>query len=486
MEFDASEATFLDQALVRHQTTEHVPLLSTAVAHNGEIVFERYLSSDVSQSLDADTQFRIASMTKSFTAVLVSKAVEAKLIDSLDDPIELYVPQLGAIDYLNEDDPAITIRHLLYHQAGFVYDDPWGDNQLDMTDDAFSALMQQELHLASTPGTRFEYSNTGYAILGRLISNVYGHDFHHVTKRELIEPLGMERTSWQPLDNNYARPYNVEDEIVVAEPSPLGNGAFDAMAGLWSTPRDILKWAQFFLDAENPHLVNDDYDHILTAASRRASQHVGTEVGQLLIKPRPTVDGVEPGGYIAAPIGYARGLRVWHDHVLGRTVGHSGGLPGYGSHMRWFTQENFAIASLGNLRYTATSTPVQETMNEISRRSIGLTNGYEVPVARELAGLAQSLVDIVNVWDDALAQQIFADNVPLDESYQRRATQAAKIIEATGMLEIQSITATSRSSAKIVAAGPRGKAAIELARSPRRTPEIQYYELTLIEPDAAS
>jgi CubicO group peptidase (beta-lactamase class C family) len=242
----------------------------------------------------------------------------------------------------------------------------------------------------------------------------------------------------------------------------------------------MLKWVQIFLDAENPHLVADRYESILTAASRRASQHAGTELGTRLIKARPDVGGVPQPGYIASPYGYGAGLYMWFDEVLGRAVGHAGGLPGYGSHMRWFTQENFAVVSMGNKRYARMAVPIQETMNEMSRRSIGKRNGYEVPVTRELSGLAQSLVDIVNKWDDQLAGHIFSNNVPVDMSYARRAAQFASIIKTTGPLTLESITAETRARATVIASGPNGSVEIEFRRSPRNIPEIQHYEITLL------
>ena len=92
--------------------------------------------------VDADTVFRIASMTKSFTAMAILKLRdEGKL--SLDDPAEKYVPEMKGLVYPTSDSPKITIRHLLSHAEGFPEDNPWGDQQLADTDEQLSAMIQR-------------------------------------------------------------------------------------------------------------------------------------------------------------------------------------------------------------------------------------------------------------------------------------------------------------------------------------------------------
>jgi CubicO group peptidase (beta-lactamase class C family) len=82
--------------------------------------------------VQGDSVFRIASMTKSFTAMAILKLRdEGKL--SLDDPAERYVPELGGLRYPTDDAPRITLRHLLTHAAGFPEDNPWGDQQLGIS-----------------------------------------------------------------------------------------------------------------------------------------------------------------------------------------------------------------------------------------------------------------------------------------------------------------------------------------------------------------
>jgi len=108
---------------------------------------------------DAGTVFRIASMTKSFTASAVLALRDAGLL-RLDDPVTDFVPELRGQGGVTEDSPAISLRHLLTMTAGFPTDDPWGDRQQGTPLPEFAALLARGVRSAWAPGTRFEYSTS--------------------------------------------------------------------------------------------------------------------------------------------------------------------------------------------------------------------------------------------------------------------------------------------------------------------------------------
>ena len=119
--------------------------------------------------LTSDALFRIASMTKSFTALSILRLRDLGRL-SLEDPAARYVPELAALAYPTRDSPQITIRHLLTHSAGFPEDNPWGDRQLGTDRATLSRWLKNGLPFSNAPGVAFEYSNYGFAILGQVVA----------------------------------------------------------------------------------------------------------------------------------------------------------------------------------------------------------------------------------------------------------------------------------------------------------------------------
>src|SRR6201994_4371326 len=145
---------------------------------------------------DAGTVFRIASMTKSFTASAILTLRDDGLL-KLDDLAEDYVPELRGWPLVSPDSARISIRHLLTMTAGFPTDDPWGDRQQGLPLVEFGALLSGGIGVNWAPGTRFEYSNLGYAILGRIVTAVSGHQYPDFIRHRLLAPLGMARTGFE-------------------------------------------------------------------------------------------------------------------------------------------------------------------------------------------------------------------------------------------------------------------------------------------------
>src|SRR5437763_1561194 len=209
-----------------------------------------------------DTVFRIASMTKSFTAMAILKLRdEGKL--SLDDPAEKYVPEMKALVYPTSDSPRITIRHLLSHAEGFPEDNPWGDQQLADTDEQLSAMIKAGIPFSNAPGLAYEYSNFGFAILGRLVANVSrGRTdpagataaYTRYITENILAPLAMTSTTLEPTSvpaERLAHGYRWEDGQWKNEPL-LANGSFGSMGGMLTTLSDLGKYVGAFLAAWPP------------------------------------------------------------------------------------------------------------------------------------------------------------------------------------------------------------------------------------------
>jgi D-alanyl-D-alanine-carboxypeptidase/D-alanyl-D-alanine-endopeptidase len=169
---------------------------AVGIVIDGELVYANTFGvRDVvsNRPIDVDTVFRIASMTKSFTALAIMKLRDdGKVV--LDAPAATYVPELRSFVGLTRDAPAITVRMLLTHASGIAFDDFWGGDTFGMSDDELTRFIQSGIGLSYAPGTRYQYSNLGYALLGRIVERASGRPFRAYVTDEILESLGMTST----------------------------------------------------------------------------------------------------------------------------------------------------------------------------------------------------------------------------------------------------------------------------------------------------
>jgi CubicO group peptidase (beta-lactamase class C family) len=458
------------EALADHYaTTHHSPALAWGVMLDGRLALSGASGGlDGGQPPTAATVFRIASMTKSFTAAAVLRLRDDGVL-ALDDP----VPELAALRP-TPDSPAITLRHLLSMQAGLTSDDRWADRHLDIGAGEFDALLANGPLFAISPGTGFEYSNLSYGVIGRAIHRITGERPQDVVDRLVIDPLGLDRTTWtQPEHDDWARPYRVVDGQPIADDPPIGDGWLAPMGGLWSTVDDVARVMAFFDDAFPARDGGDDGP--LCRASRREQQQVHRVTG--VVRTEARGEGVAHVPERIDAVGYGFGMQVIHDLRFGHIAAHSGGLPGYGSNMRWLPGRRVGAVALANSTYTP--------MRELTRRMLevlddrGLVPRVIVPLNPVLERAAGELLALINDWSDAAADALFADNVAPDESYERLARQAAGLVEAHGALTMQRLEAALATDATIIASAADGREVkVWFALGPARPGRIQEYEIT--------
>jgi CubicO group peptidase (beta-lactamase class C family) len=431
---------------------------------------------------EADSVFRIASMTKSFTASTVLLLRDEGRV-RLDDPIALHLPELAGLRGPTSDSPPITIRHLLTMTAGFPTDDPWGDRQQALDLDAFMTLVGGGLSFAWAPGTQFEYSNLGYGILGRLISAVAGAEYREVVADRFLGPLGMASTTYLEEDvptDRLAHGAVWRDGSFLAEPMD-GYGALASMGGIFSTVRDLTRWVAGFADAFPARDGDSAVAHPLSRASRREMQQAMVSVGS-------GVTFTTPDGEPALDSGaYGFGLFV-QDHLRwGRVVGHSGGYPGFGSNMRWHPASGVGVVVLANGRY-APSTLLAREMHH------ALLAAEAAPARRIRPGqptlAARAAVEtLLAGWDEAIAERLFAMNVELDEPIERRRAEMDRLRGVHGALAADPTEVPESASPfhlRWWLRGEHGRLRVEILLSPELPPKVQALTLTSVpEPPAA-
>lgn len=373
--------------------------------------------------VDTSTVFRIASMTKSFTALAILQLRDAGKL-SLDDPAEKYVPELRQLRYATSDAPRITVRHLLTHAAGFPEDNPWGDQQLDATDADLSRMIRQGIPFSNVPGVAYEYSNFGFAILGRIVVNVSGMPYARYIQEKVLRPLAMTSTTMEARDvpaSRLAHGYRLQDGAWVEEP-PLPDGSFGAMGGMLTSSADLSRWVGLMLSAwpardgaESP---------VLKRSSLREMQQIWRFAGAQAARIGPEALGLNAGGY-------AYGLRVSQNCRFTHIVAHSGGLPGFGSQMRWLPEYGVGIIALGNLTYTGWNAPIDDAFAVLT------SSGGLVPRTVRPAPVLTAMRDqvtrlVTDGWNTPLADSIAAMNLYRDESQTRRAAEIKRQVDAAG------------------------------------------------------
>ena len=351
-----------------------------------------------------DTAFRIASLTKSLTALAVLKLRDEGRL-SLEDDVSRWIPAFGSLPLPTRDTAPITVRQLLTNHAGFPEDNPWGDRQLDATEAQLDAWLAGGIPFSTPPGTRYEYSNYGWALLGRIIAAASGMPYRQYVEAHLLQPLGMTQSTFEPLDvpdERRAIGYRLTADGRHQEEPPLGHGVFGAMGGLVTTANDLGRYVGFHLSAWP---ARDDED---TGPVRRASVREMAHMANLA-----TVSAGLQGDRVTTSVtGYGFGLRVTADCRFDRSVAHGGGLPGFGSYMAWLPEYGVGLFAMATLTYSGPHEAVSRAWDVL--RATGALQRRELPVSAALADLRPELAALWDQWDYERIQRIAADNLLLD------------------------------------------------------------------------
>lgn len=442
-------------------TEHHCPSISWGIVAGGELAHHGSTGElDDGGAPTARTVYRIASMTKSFTAAAVL-ALRDEGLWSLDDPVVRFAPELGTV-VGPPGSPPITLRHLLSMTSGLATDDAWADRHLDFAPDEIDAVYAAGPVFARHPNVAYEYSNLGYAMIGRTVERASGKRVQQHISERFLAPLGLHDTTWvQPAHDNWARPYRAQDGKIVRDtPDPIGDGDLAPMGGLWTTVADLARWVAWF-DAANTRPADDGVG--LSAASRREMQRMHTYIGISTVAGR------------ACPAGYGFGLNVRDDAPLGTIVAHAGGLPGYGSNMRWFAGRDMGVIALSNTTYAPMSVLTMRLMAALHEHSA--VPALPAIVAPAWAAAAERLVALLNNWDDDVATELFENNVVPDDSLDRRRAEAAALIAENGRLQIGDMRPESATNGVFDVQGKGEALPIYLELSPGPGARVQSYNI---------
>jgi len=216
-----------------------VPGASVLVLRDGQVVHRAgYGLADLEARVAAtpQTNFRLASMSKQFTAAAIGILAKRGVL-SYDDAITRFLPTLPL--YAR----GITVRQLLNHTSGLIdYEDliP-NDRTQQLSDQDVLQMLETTDHTYFPPGTKYQYSNTGYVLLGLIVARAAGMPFGDFLKREIFEPLGMHGTQMGPPPRDRAYGYTHKDGAWTRRDQSV-TSATQGDGGIYSSIDNLAKW----------------------------------------------------------------------------------------------------------------------------------------------------------------------------------------------------------------------------------------------------
>jgi D-alanyl-D-alanine carboxypeptidase len=325
----------LDALAARFLVEQRLPGLAVGVVRNGALAWSSALGfadRATGRPVTTDTLFRIASITKSFTATaLLQLRDESRL--RLDDPLVAHVPEARAIANPFGPIEDVTLRRLLTHTSGLQgdvpLDDPWTWT-LVREDDLIAQL--DRVSILAPPETGWRYSNVAYELLGIVVGRVAGEGYDRYVKRCVIDVAGLGSTTFFPGDDLAARmatgygPRRHDDNVTPSE--PYDSATLLADGGLWSTVEDLARWLAIQSRTGDDDRRGDG-DRVLDGRTLREMQH--------------------PGVLANDDWTYAQGLG-WGSTRIGEApwVGHTGSLNGFRAIVLFRPGDRLGVIALTN------------------------------------------------------------------------------------------------------------------------------------------
>jgi len=361
-------------------------------------------------------------MTKSFTSLAILKLRdEGKL--SLEDPVSKWIPEFARMELPTRDTAPLRIRQLLSHSSGFPEDNPWGDQQLSVSDADLTRWLGRGIPFSTPPGTRYEYSNYAFGLLGRVVTQAAQMPYEQYVRTEILAKLHMDASTFdfsQVPSNSRAVGYRLQPDGTYGEEAPLPHGVFGSMGGLLTTAIDLGKYVAFHLSAWPPR--DDAETGPVRRSSVREMSHMWT--------PSNLTAGLANGVLRASESGYGYGLRITTDCRFEHIAGHGGGLPGFGSYMAWLPDYGVGMFAMASLTYSGPSEPISQAWDVLLKT--GGMRKRELPPSPILSEIRGHIWNLWKSWDDAEAKKIAAMNLFLDAPVAQRRAEIRKLKDEVG------------------------------------------------------
>jgi CubicO group peptidase (beta-lactamase class C family) len=454
----------------------HLPSVTYGVIVQDKLVFygsTGLANLETRQEANAQTVYRIASMSKSFTAMAILKLRDDGNLH-LDDAVAKHIPEFRSVAPLTTDAPSLTIRHLMTMAAGFPEDNPWGDQQLQASEADLIRMVKEGISFSNVPGIAYEYSNLGFALLGKVISNITGKPYQHYITENILKPLGMNHTYYEYADvpsDQLALGYRWEEEKWKPEPL-LHDGVYGAMGGMLCSLEDFARYVSFHLQAWPPRS-GEDVEPVKRSSIRE--MHQPWRFNDLFADAKDRA-----GNGCAMASGYGYGL-AWRKDCSGRVrISHSGGLPGFGSEWRIYPEYGVGVVAFSNRTYGGPG-----AANAIALDTLIHIAGLKPRVYPNVPLLEQTksnLMEVLPDWNVPEDSDLFAMNFFLDQSpaLRRKETQAL-FTEMGSIQSVSQVQPENQLRGTFVITGEKRSVEVFFTLSPEAKPKVQQLDLRWVE-----
>jgi CubicO group peptidase (beta-lactamase class C family) len=465
----------IDNLYKSYAKENHIPGLAYGIVVDNELLYAgNYGFTDINKQtpVSSSSLFRIASMSKSFTAMAILKLRdEGKL--NLDDPAYLYIPELKNVRYPTLDAPVITIRHLLTHGAGFPEDNPWGDRQLADNDKEFMEFIGKQISFSNPPGIAYEYSNLGFALLGKIVTNVSGKRYQDYIRQNIWQPLGMKNSEWEygniapdKLAHGYRWLNEKWNEETLLHDTP--DGSWGAMGSMITSIDEFSHYMALHLSAWPPSDAPDNGP--VKRSSVREMHHPWRLNGLNNTFKYPD------GRVCPVATSYCYGLNWMRDCDGKVYVGHSGGLPGFGSQWRILPDYGIGVVAFGNRTYSPITLVNLHVLDTLIKMA-GL-QPRQLPPSAILEKRKNELVKLLPDWNNAEASGIFAENFFPDYPIDTLKKYAGLYFANAGkIIAVKEMKPENQLRGSFILEGEKSDIQIYFTLSPENPPLIQEYRI---------
>ena len=461
-----------EEMIKKYAEKHHFPGYAFGIVVDGNLVFKSsggYANLEQKIPASSSSMFRIASMSKSFTSLAILQLRDQGKLH-LDDPVEMYIPTMKG-QGLTKDAPVITIRHLMSHSAGFPEDNPWGDRQLADTEEELLKLIKEGISFSNAAGLEYEYSNLGFTMLGYIIHKVTGLTYDAYIKKNILLPIGMNETTFEYAnvpETSLANGYRYINNNWRKE-TLLHDGIYGAMGGMITS---IDMFSKYVALHEMAWPERNDTETFPVKRSSIREMHQSSKFISLM--PNYTYPS---GRVLAATNSYTYGLNWMHDALGRNSVGHSGGLPGFGSNWRFMPQYGIGVILFANVTYAPTSvinSAVLDTIIQLAKlkpRVISIS-----PI------LQKRKVQLVSMLPNfTFSLPIFAENFFEDYPIETLKIEAAAILKEAGeIISVGEIVAENQMRGYCIIKCQDKKIKLAFTLTPENPGLIQEYHLDII------